>query len=40
MNSTIVAVFDEYGQAQSAMQALFNAGFTHADIKLSPAEVI
>ena len=38
MNSTIVAVFDEYGQAQSAMQTLFNAGFTHSEIKLSPAE--
>ena len=38
MNSTIVAVFDEYGQAQSTMQALFNAGFSHSDIKLSPAE--
>ena len=38
MNSTIVAVFDEYGQAQSAMQALFSAGFSHSDIKLSPAE--
>ena len=38
MTDTVVAVFDEYGQAQSAMNALFNAGFTHNAVKLSPAD--
>ena len=38
MNNTVVAVFDEYGQAQQAMNALFNEGFTHSNVKLSPAE--
>ncbi len=38
MNNTVVAIFDEYGQAQQAMNALFNEGFTHSDVKLSPAE--
>ncbi len=38
MNNTVVAVFDEYGQAQQAMNALFNEGFTQSDVKLSPAE--
>lgn len=38
MTDTVVAVFDEYGQAQSAMHALFNAGFTHSTVKLSPAD--
>lgn len=38
MNPTVVAVFDDYGQAQQAMNALFNEGFTHSDVKLSPAE--
>lgn len=38
MTDTVVAVFDEYGQAQSAMNALFNAGFTHSTVKLSPAD--
>ncbi len=38
MHSTVVAIFDDYGEAQSAMSALFNEGFTHSDVKLSPAE--
>lgn len=38
MNNTVVAIFDEYGQAQQAMNALFNEGFTHSNVKLSPAE--
>lgn len=39
MNTTVVAVFDEYGDAQSAMNALFTeGGFTQADVKLSPSE--
>lgn len=38
MNSTVIAVFDEYGQAHSAMNALFTQGFAPRDIKLSPAE--
>lgn len=38
MTDTVVAVFDEYGQAQSAMHALFNEGFTHSAVKLSPAD--
>ena len=38
MNNTVVAIFDEYGQAQQAMNALFNEGFTHSHVKLSPAE--
>ncbi len=38
MNPTVVAIFDEYGQAQQAMNALFNEGFTHSHVKLSPAE--
>lgn len=39
MNNTVVAVYDEYGDAQSAMNALFTeGGFTSADVKLSPAE--
>lgn len=39
MNNTVVAVFDEYGDAQSAMNALFtDGGFTRADVKLSPAD--
>lgn len=39
MNTTVVAVFDEYGDAQSAMNALFKeGGFTQADVKLSPSE--
>jgi uncharacterized protein (TIGR02271 family) len=39
MSHTIVAVYDEYGDAQSAMNALFTEGaFTQADVKLSPAE--
>ncbi len=39
MNQTIVAVFDEYGDAQSAVNALYQeGGFTRADVKLSPAE--
>lgn len=37
MNHTVVAIFDEYGQAQQAMNALFNEGFTHSNVKLSPA---
>ena len=38
MTDTVVAVFDEYGQAQSAMNALFKEGFTHSAVKLSPAD--
>lgn len=39
MNQTVVAVFDEYGDAQSAMNALYQeGGFSQADVKLSPAE--
>ena len=38
MNNTVAAIFDSYGDAQSAMNALFNEGFTRADVKLSPAE--
>ena len=38
MNHTVVAIFDEYGHAQQAMNALFNEGFTHSRVKLSPAE--
>ena len=38
MNSTVLAVFDEYGQAHSAMNALFTQGFAPSDVKLSPAE--
>ncbi len=38
MNHTVAAIFDSYGEAQSAMNALFNEGFTRADVKLSPAE--
>ena len=38
MNNTVVALFDEYGQAQQAMNALFNQGFTQSDVKLSPAQ--
>lgn len=39
MNNTVVAVYDEYGDAQSAMNALFTeGGFTRADVKLSPSE--
>jgi hypothetical protein len=36
MTEMVVAVFGEYGHAQSAMNALFNAGFTHDAVKLSP----
>lgn len=37
MNNTVVAIFDQYGEAQSAMNALFKeGGFTQADVKLSP----
>ncbi len=39
MNNTVVAVYDEYGDAQGAMNALFTeGGFSQADVKLSPAE--
>ncbi len=39
MNQTVVAVFDEYGDAQSAVNALYQeGGFTRADVKLSPAK--
>ncbi len=39
MNHTIVAVFDEYGDAQSAVNALYQeGGFTRTEVKLSPAE--
>lgn len=38
MKNTVAAIFDSYGDAQSAMNALFNEGFTRADVKLSPAE--
>ncbi len=38
MNNTVVAIFDRYGDAQGAMNALFNEGFDRSDVKLSPAE--
>ena len=39
MNNTVVAVFDDYGDAQSALNALYQeGGFTQADVKLSPSE--
>ncbi len=38
MTDTVVAVFDEYGQAQSAIDALFNEGFSRSTVKLSPAD--
>lgn len=38
MNSTVIAVFDTYGHAHSAMNALFTQGFAPGDVKLSPAE--
>ena len=39
MNNTVVAVFDDYGDAQSAMNALYQeGGFTQADVKLSPSD--
>ena len=38
MNNTVVAIYDEYGQAQQAMNALFNEGFTQSDVKLSPSQ--
>lgn len=39
MDNTVVAVFDEYGEAQSALNALYTeGGFTKADVKLSPSE--
>ncbi len=39
MNQTVVAVFDEYGDAQSAVNALYQeGGFSRADVTLSPSE--
>ncbi len=39
MDNTVVAVFDEYGHAQNAVNALYaEGGFSQADVKLSPAE--
>jgi uncharacterized protein (TIGR02271 family) len=39
MNQTVIAVFDSYADAQSALNALYQqGGFTQADVKLSPAE--
>ena len=38
MNNTVVAIYDEYGQAQQAMNALFNEGFTQSNVKLSPSQ--
>ena len=38
MNQTVVALYDEFGDAQSAVDALYQSGFTRADVKLSPAE--
>ncbi len=39
MNQTVVAVFDEYGDAQAAVNALYQeGGFTQADVQLSPSE--
>lgn len=38
MNHTVAAIFDSYGDAQSAMNALLNEGFTSADVKLSPPD--
>ncbi|MEO0317033.1 MAG: hypothetical protein RL404_710 [Pseudomonadota bacterium] len=37
MNHTVAAIFDTYGDAQSAMNALFNEGFASGDLKLSPS---
>ena len=38
MSNTVAAIFDSYGDTQSAMNALFSEGFTRADVKLSPAD--
>jgi hypothetical protein len=38
MTSTVIAMFDEYGQAHSAMNALFAEGYAPSNVKLSPAE--
>jgi hypothetical protein len=39
MSHTVVAVFDKFGDAQSAINALYKeGGFTKADVKLSPSE--
>ncbi len=38
MNHTVAAIFDSYGDAQSATKALFNEGFVSADVKLSPPD--
>lgn len=38
MNHTVAAIFDSYGDAQSAMNALFNEGFASGDVKLSPSD--
>ncbi len=38
MNHTVAAIFDSYGDAQSAMKALFGEGFVSADVKLSPPD--
>lgn len=38
MTSTVIAMFDEYAQAHSAMNALFTEGFAASEVKLSPAE--
>ncbi len=38
MNHTVAAIFDSYGDAQSAINALFNEGFSSADVKLSPSD--
>lgn len=38
MTSTVIGIFDSHGDAQNAMNDLFKSGFTHSDVKLSPAE--
>lgn len=39
MNNTVVAVFDNFGDAQRAMDALYKeGGFSQADVKLSPSQ--
>lgn len=35
-DTTVVAVYDNYTDAQNAMQALTSAGFSHSDIQLNP----
>ena len=37
MDNTVVAVYDNYEDANKARQALLDAGFSHADTQLSPS---